>query len=59
MADDDLVAVLVLFGVSAVDVAPEGSLDPSAVLVVLLRSKQCIVKLRQTCISTTRVKMTG
>lgn len=36
MTDDDLVAVLLLLGVSAVDVAAEGSLDPGPVLVVLL-----------------------
>ena len=36
VAHDDLVAVLLLLGVGAVDVAPEGCLDTSSIFVVLL-----------------------
>lgn len=36
MTHDDLVAVLLLLGVGAVDVAAEGSLDASPVFVILL-----------------------
>lgn len=36
MTDDDLVAVLLLLGVGAVDVSAEGGLDASSVFVVLL-----------------------
>lgn len=36
MTHDDLVAVLLLLGVSAVDVAAEGCLDASSVFMVLL-----------------------
>ena len=36
VAHDDLVAVLLLFGIGPVDVAAEGGFDASPVLVVLL-----------------------
>jgi len=36
MTHDDLIAVLLLFGVSPVDVAAEGCLNASSVFVVLL-----------------------
>lgn len=36
MTHDDLIAVLLLLGVSPVDVAPEGCLNASSIFVVLL-----------------------
>lgn len=57
MTDDDLIAVLLLLDISAVDVAAESGFDPGAVLVVLLRSVQRFTRPRAQT-HTTRVRDT-
>lgn len=36
---EDLVAVLLLLGISSVDVVPEGSLNPGSIFIILLGAK--------------------
>lgn len=43
MADEDLIAVLLLLGVCPVDVVPEGSLDPRSIFIILLGAEEGIM----------------
>lgn len=45
MADEDLIAVLLLLGVRPVDVVPEGSLDPRSIFIILLGAEEGIVRM--------------
>lgn len=43
MADEDLIAVLLLLGVCPVDVVPEGGLNPRSIFIILLGAEEGIV----------------
>lgn len=45
VADEDLITVLLLLGISPVDVVPEGSLDPRAIFVILLGAERGLVRM--------------
>lgn len=45
MADEDLIAVLLLLGVRPVDVVPEGGLDPRSIFIILLGAEEGIVRM--------------
>ena len=45
VADEDLIAVLLLLGVRPVDVVPEGSLDPRSIFIILLGAEEGIVRM--------------
>lgn len=43
MADEDLIAVLLLLGVCPVDVVPESGLDPCSIFIILLGAEEGIM----------------
>lgn len=43
MAYEDLIAILLLLGISSVDVVPEGSLNPGSIFIILLGVDQGVV----------------
>ena len=45
VADEDLIAVLLLLGVRPVDIVPEGGLDPRSIFIILLGAEEGIVRM--------------